>query len=534
MSAKGKIKARENFINILSSTEKKVKEDYTLKSLVNKTKDDFKKKAEYANTKNLYIDSDIYSDNIRKRHKHKTNTLILNNKKNFQRNSLSSKTMNLVKKSLSIGNINMLNNNLKLILEEKKNSLDRDSDKLSDDMLIFNTENFSGRKKFDKLNDLHSLFELIDTHEKIQYQIIDERKTQRLNMIRNKKKLELFQPSITYNKNNLIYKKKYQLIYDKNKNLNNIYIHLLKNKKSKKRNINNFNINSLSTETNKNCINILPKTNEIQDSINFNDNKTRNIYPTLKLYEPNQDSKKNLNSEITETREITPYANFSESNIFKTHSNLTSANNNLFKRDIILKKKSSQKKIITKVFSDVLENYKKIKKALNNNYSIDKKEKEDKKKNEKIIKNLIKKRKTNAKTLTKELNLNYDLDHVNLEQIVIDKRNKILERMKNLTQKKILKEIQQQVINEDLILSKKIILENNLEKKLNSRKKRLSEKVFEEMTLKRKQLKHHLIGFKLRYESDYINKLMNNEAMDFNSPKSLKALLFKYKTMRFN
>ena len=500
MSAKGKIKARENFINILSSTEKKVKEDYTLKSLVNKTKDDFKKKAEYANTKNLYIDSDIYSENIRKSHKHKTNTLILNNKKNFQRNSLSSKTMNLVKKSLSIGNINMLNNNLKLILEEKKNSLDRDSDKLSDDMLIFNTENFSGRKKFDKLNDLHSLFELIDTHEKIQYQIIDERKTQRLNMIRNKKKLELFQPSITYNKNNLIYKKKYQLIYDKNKNLNNIYIHL------KKRNINNLNINSLSTETNKNCINILPKTNEIQDLINFNDNKTRNIYPTLKLYEPNQDSKKNLNSEITETREITPYANFSESNIFKTHSNLTSANSNLFKRDIILKKKSSQKKIITKVFSDVLENYKKIKKALNNNYSIDKKEKEDKKKNE----------------------------HVNLEQIVIDKRNKILERMKNLTQKKILKEIQQQVINEDLILSKKIILENNLEKKLNSRKKRLSEKVFEEMTLKRKQLKHHLIGFKLRYESDYINKLMNNEAMDFNSPKSLKALLFKYKTMRFN
>ena len=181
-----------------------------------------------------------------------------------------------------------------------------------------------------------------------------------------------------------------------------------------------------------------------------------------------------------------------------------------------------------------MENYKKIKKALNNNYSIDKKEKEDKKKNEKIIKNLIKKRKTNAKTLTKELNLNYDLDHVNLEQIVIDKRNKILERMKNLTQKKILKEIQQQVINEDLILSKKIILENNLEKKSNSRKKRLSEKVFEEMTLKRKQLKHHLIGFKLRYESDYINKLMNNEAMDFNSPKSLKALLFKYKTMRFN
>ena len=89
-------------------------------------------------------------------------------------------------------------------------------------------------------------------------------------------------------------------------------------------------------------------------------------------------------------------------------------------------------------------------------------------------------------------------------------------------------------MNEEKILSKKVILENNLEKKLKSRKKKLSEKIFEEMTLKRKQLKHHLIGFKLVQEKDYINNLMKNEIPNFNAPKSLQALLYKYKVMKFN
>ena len=136
--------------------------------------------------------------------------------------------------------------------------------------------------------------------------------------------------------------------------------------------------------------------------------------------------------------------------------------------------------------------------------------------------------------LVKELDLNYDRDKdgFNLEEIVINKRNKIIERMKSIHQRRLLNEVQQQVLTEDKILSKQIILENNLEKKLKSRKKKLSEKMFEEMTLKRKQLKNHLIGFKLKYEKDYINKLMQNEILNFNTPKSLQALLRKYKVMK--
>ena len=58
--------------------------------------------------------------------------------------------------------------------------------------------------------------------------------------------------------------------------------------------------------------------------------------------------------------------------------------------------------------------------------------------------------------------------------------------------------------------------------------------MFEELTLKRKQIKNHIIGFKLKHENDYINKLMKNDILNFNVPKSLEALLRKYKIMKFN
>ena len=151
------------------------------------------------------------------------------------------------------------------------------------------------------------------------------------------------------------------------------------------------------------------------------------------------------------------------------------------------------------------------------------------------IKSLIKKRKTDIKQLIQDLHLDYDKDDLNidLEAIVYSKKNKIKERMKNTEQRILLNQVQQQVINEDKILSKKLILENNLEKKLKSRTKKLTEKLFEELSLKRKQLKDHIIGFKLRYESDYINKLMENHVLNFDVPKSLQALLHKYKVMKY-
>ena len=551
MSKNTKIDARANFINILSSTEKSNKNDYMLNFLVNKTKEDYKKQVLYANSKHLYLDSDIYSPNLRKSKK-KTKTVKFSvEKKPFKRNSKFKITNLTKKKSYSIGNINMFNNNLsnKLILKLNsnktniniKNFLDEDED--VDDLDKFSSVNNTERKRFDKLDNLNSILELVDIHEKTtQNQIVDEKEIKRLNMVRNKKKLELYHTCITYNKNNLFFNKKYKLIYDKTKNINNIYSHTQNNKtinnsnsKNKKRN----NINTLLTEEKFNTnINIPLKPSRIQSPISFLSSKTNSNFE-IQLSKAYKNRNQNLNLENSQTREVTPYSNpyatFSEGNIFKTHINSNNLKKRIFKADIILNRRNFQNKQISKVYSDILSNYKKIKNQLSNNYISNKKEQKEKEKNIRNIKNLIKKRRTNLRLLVKELDLNYNREKegFNLEDIVINKRNIIKDRMKNTGQRWLLNQVQQQVINEDNILSKKLILETNLEKKLKSRKKKLSEKMFEEMTLKRKELKNHLIGFKLIYEKDYINKLMKNELPNFNVPQSLTALLHKYKIMKF-
>ena len=564
MTSKGRIDARRSFINLLSVTERKVKTDYMLKFLINKTKEDYKKQILYAATsKNLYLNTDIYSSNIRKSFNY-----ITNNKKTSKRNSMQFK-QNFGKKCYSIGNINMFNKNLKLNLEENKINLDEkveeetDKEKESDkekenekekerekekeELKLFNIENSSDRKKFDKLENLNSILELIDVHEKTQFKIIDDNIQKKLNMQRNKKKHALFHPSITYNKNNLIYNKKYKLIYDKDNSINKLYIHMHQNKKRKKNlflnnipnNKYNNNINSLSSETRSNYNNIpLSATHRIESPISIIPIKTISNY-SIKI-PPNKNKNQNQKSttETTVTKDLAHLSNFSESSIFKTQSNIPSAKKRIYKADLILNKKkshSNKNKQILKVYSDVLINYNKIKQGIKNVCLSDKREENDKKKNEMNIKSLIKKRKTDIKQLIQDLHLDYDKDDLNidLEAIVYSKKNKIKERMKNTEQRILLNQVQQQVINEDKILSKKLILENNLEKKLKSRTKKLTEKLFEELSLKRKQLKDHIIGFKLRYESDYINKLMENHVLNFDVPKSLQALLHKYKVMKY-
>ena len=558
--SKGKIDARGNFLDILSSTEKANNNDYMLHFLVNKTKEDFKRQVKYANTKNLFLDSDIYSKNIRKGHKTKT-TKIMNNKKPLKRNSIQNKITSFWKKSFSIGNINMFQNKIHLKLDSNKNinsinikknleqeeekEKDKEKDK-DDDYILFSEINTTERKRFEKLENLISILELVDIHEKTtQNQIVDENEKKRLNMQRNKSKNQLYHTSLTYDKNNLFFNKKckYKLIFDKNKNINDIYVHTQKNntnksttlnKRKNRNDINNINnINTLITELKLDNNNKPLSSARTQRPLSVFSNQTDKI-------EPNNNRNKILILDNTETREVTPFTNpyttFSESNIFKTYNNSNNSKNKIFKADLILNGKKNQNKKISKVYSDIYFNYKKIKDELNNYYFTERKEQKENKKIVNNIKNLIKKRKTNIRLLVKELNLDYDQDKekVNLEEIITNKRNKLKERMKSKFQRQLLNQIQQQVLNEDKILSKKILLETNIEKKLNSRKKKLNEKMFEELTLKRKQIKNHIIGFKLKYEKDYINKLMKDDILNFNVPKSLEALLHKYKIMKFN
>ena len=556
--SKGKIDARGNFLNILSSTEKANNNDYMLHFLVNKTKEDFKRQVKYANTKNLFLDSDIYSKNIRKGHKTKT-TKIMNNKKPLKRNSIQNKITSFWKKSFSIGNINMFQNKIHLRLDSSKNinsinikknseqeeEKEKEKDK-DDDYILFSEINTTERKRFEKLENLISILELVDIHEKTtQNQIVDENEKKRLNMQRDKSKNQLYHTSLTYDKNNLFFNKKckYKLIFDKNKNINDIYVHTQKNntnksttlnKRKNRNDINNINnINTLITELKLDNNNKPLSSARTQRPLSVFSNQTDKN-------EPNNNRNKILILDNTETREVTPFTNpyttFSESNIFKTYNNSNNPKNKIFKADLILNGKKNQNKKISKVYSDIYFNYKKIKDELNNYYFTERKEQKENKKIVNNIKNLIKKRKTNIRLLVKELNLDYDQDKekVNLEEIITNKRNKLKERMKSKFQRQLLNQIQQQVLNEDKILSKKILLETNIEKKLNSRKKKLNEKMFEELTLKRKQIKNHIIGFKLKYEKDYINKLMKDDVLNFNVPKSLEVLLHKYKIMKFN
>ena len=558
--SKGKIDARGNFLDILSSTEKANNNDYMLHFLVNKTKEDFKRQVKYANTKNLFLDSDIYSKNIRKGHKTKT-TKIMNNKKPLKRNSIQNKITSFWKKSFSIGNINMFQNKIHLRLDSSKNinsinikknleqeeekEKDKEKDK-DDDYILFSEINTTERKRFEKLENLISILELVDIHEKTtQNQIVDENEKKRLNMQRDKSKNQLYHTSLTYDKNNLFFNKKckYKLIFDKNKNINDIYVHTQKNNTNKS--------TTLNKRKNRNDINNINNINTLITELKLdNNNKPLSSARTqrpLRVFsnqtdknEPNNNRNKILILDNTETREVTsftnPYMTFSESNIFKTYNNSNNSKNKIFKADLILNGKKNQNKKISKVYSDIYFNYKKIKDELNNYYFTERKEQKENKKIVNNIKNLIKKRKTNIRLLVKELNLDYDQDKekVNLEEIITNKRNKLKERMKSKFQRQLLNQIQQQVLNEDKILSKKILLETNIEKKLNSRKKKLNEKMFEELTLKRKQIKNHIIGFKLKYEKDYINKLMKDDVLNFNVPKSLEALLHKYKIMKFN
>ena len=556
--SKGKIDARGNFLNILSSTEKANNNDYMLHFLVNKTKEDFKRQVKYANTKNLFLDSDIYSKNIRKGHKTKT-TKIMNNKKPLKRNSIQNKITSFWKKSFSIGNINMFQNKIHLKLDSSKNinsinikknseqeeEKEKEKDK-DDDYILFSEINTTERKRFEKLENLISILELVDIHEKTtQNQIVDENEKKRLNMQRDKSKNQLYHTSLTYDKNNLFFNKKckYKLIFDKNKNMNDIYVHTQKNNTNKS--------TTLNKRKNRNDINNINNINTLITELKLdNNNKPLSSARTqrpLRVFsnqtdknEPNNNRNKILILDNTETREVTPFTNpyttFSESNIFKTYNNSNNPKNKIFKADLILNGKKNQNKKISKVYSDIYFNYKKIKDELNNYYFTERKEQKENKKIVNNIKNLIKKRKTNIRLLVKELNLDYDQDKekVNLEEIITNKRNKLKERMKSKFQRQLLNQIQQQVLNEDKILSKKILLETNIEKKLNSRKKKLNEKMFEELTLKRKQIKNHIIGFKLKYEKDYINKLMKDDVLNFNVPKSLEALLHKYKIMKFN
>jgi hypothetical protein len=186
-------------------------------------------------------------------------------------------------------------------------------------------------------------------------------------------------------------------------------------------------------------------------------------------------------------------------------------------------------KILIKMLSASLKKCKKFNNDLKINYI--NKEKEEEEKERGIIKHLIKKKKTNLSLLIKELNLNYKKYKIDLEELVINNVYKLKRNLQNITQLKLLNKVANRVILEDKILSKEVILESALYRKLKKRIKSKSEREFELTIEKRKELKNSLLKNKEKNDDEQIKGYLRNEIPDFYDLKSLEEMVKKYRTM---
>lgn len=401
-----------------------------------------------------------------------------------------------------------------------------------------------------KVKNLELLIKLVDESEKIEneyYNNVDdiENKKKNIKFERNKSDVNLYTPCVTYNKNDIFFNKKYDLIKNKfcfmnnNSNINtksNKYIH----------------INSLEKE----CSAILNENNGInhkvlsfknlaQENIQYEssnlllrviNNKINNIPSRKKkkqnsLYSNNL-SPNNTNNNIEELNKKITSREISENNLLETHNSScmnsfiteSNINNNLSKTKLynlqrnfsnysnshkILsnfsksKSKSKEKKIKTNIFplvNKIIKESSKIEEELKNNYKIDKNEEIEKDKKKKIleVKNLTKRRKINIDILRKKLNLDKNYFDENKRNNCFD-INEILKRntnnMKKIVNKngiEIIREAANKILFEDKLLHKDIIYYNN--RLLGQFKENKRDKMFNKIFEKQKQIKKEILG----------------------------------------
>ena len=309
--------ARNKFMDIVVTIENTNKNDRMLNSLVNKNKEYLNRRMLSSKFEELLINKDKLSYNNRTIQKRRTSKYI----KNF-RNSLiiSKKSKNFGFKRHITQSLKMPNNILEENIdknEEKKNDIKttsithegKEENKVKK-RINSNDDFFLDEKKLKKLDDLKTFLRLIDTHKKTQYLIDLDPNRPKLDFIRNKNNLKLFKSSISYDKNNIYFSKKYKLIIDQlkknmnNKNNNNFIIHTEDNRLNsfssnishkKKGNKNTFlkkkKILTISNDPNTNSCKLIyqknnnkPKKNNINiynDKLKHNNNYIRNDFHAL-------------------------------------------------------------------------------------------------------------------------------------------------------------------------------------------------------------------------------------------------------------
>ena len=581
--------ARNKFMEIVTTIENTNKDDRMMKSLVKKNNENLNRRMLPAKFDELMINKDKLSylnPNMKKPKskyiksskkllfKYKSNKI--NNNYKYQRyltESISEKCFNKVlgdfkddknqKNDINIENnsiINKKDSNIFLQLKEEEN-----------DKIFKSHKNiFRNEKKDKKLEDLKTFFQLLDIHQKTQYNVELDPSRPKLNFLRNND-YKYFKSSVTYDKKSIYFNKKYSLIFDQiNNNIKT------KTQKSKK---NNYIMNSdeigfktyssnLSKQNNKNSFikkkKKLYKINSVPYNLFLKGNKNKKNKEKIKddmicirneLYSLSDDSKKinkntlkndfinkNKNLYINNNNYISNYVSSSrpqtsvtsisnKTKLLKTTNetidigensslSLLSDTNNLklfnnSKKYLKNSKHQFRKNLSAKIrnknkkllYDMLSDNLEESKKIKNNlNFIKSDKEKKDEMEKEKKIKELTKKKKTDLDLLKKELNLYYNEKKIDLENLVINNVYNMSKHLQNLKQFKIMNNIANKVIVEDKILNKEIFLESSLARKLRKRIKNKNKNEIEFETLIEKR--KYLKNKIIKYKEQTENKVI--------------------------
>ena len=387
-----------------------------------------------------------------------------------------------------------------------------------------------------KLKNLQLLIKLADENEKIEneyYKNGDDAKNfrNRIKFERNKSEINLYKPCVTYNKNNIYFQKKYDLIKHKfnfskfNNSISNKYNKanslekelsscgldsniITKNKSSnllqKVLSFKNINLPIRKNKKAKSLYltNLSPQNKIINNHATSRESSENNLLETYnssymnsfnqELHNNIDTTKKNCSNQKAKYK-----YSFSSSNSVKALSNFSKSKSK--SRDKNKRRKLSNKNIFPLV-NKIIEESSKIEEGIKTNYKKDNEAEKakDKKKEINEVKNLTKKRKLNIDQLRKRLKLDekyFDGNKKNCCFDLYEILNKNTDKMKKIVDKngiKLIKEAANKIIYEDKMLHKDIYYYNNkfLGQFMENKRDKMFNKIFE----KQKQIKKEIIG----------------------------------------
>ena len=388
-----------------------------------------------------------------------------------------------------------------------------------------------------KLKNLKLLIKLADENEKIEneyYKNGDDAKNFRdkIKFGRNKSEINLYAPCVTYNKNNIYFQKKYDLIknkfnfsqfnnsngskYNKTNSLekelsscgldsNNI---ITKNKSSnllqKVLSFKNINLPIRKNKKTKSLYltNLSPQNNLINNHATSRESSENNLLETYNssyMNSFNTELQNNIDTtkKNCSNQKVNYKYSFSSSNSVKALTNFSKSKSK--SRDKNKRRKLPNKSIFPLV-NKIIEESSKIEEGIKTNYKKDNEAEKlmDKKKEINEVKNLTKKRKLNIDQLRKRLNLDEKCFEGNKKNCCFDLYeilNKNINNMKKIVDKngiKLIKEAANKIIYEDKMLYKDIYYYNNkyLGQFMENKRDKMFNKIFE----KQNQIKKEIIG----------------------------------------